>query len=123
MGIHLGDVLVEGDDLVGDGVNIAARLEQTATPGGVCISRAAYENVQGRLEARLIDLGEMALKNIARPSTSTPSAPARAGRTTSRRRPLRRGARLRDYRWSCFPSPISAAARSRNISSTGSPIA
>jgi class 3 adenylate cyclase len=67
MGIHLGDVLVEGDDLVGDGVNIAARLEQTATPGKVCISRAAYENVQGRLEARLIDLGEMALKNIARP--------------------------------------------------------
>ena len=67
MGVHLGDVLVEGDDLVGDGVNIAARLEQIAAPGGVCISRTAYENVRGRLEARLTDLGEMALKNIARP--------------------------------------------------------
>ncbi len=65
MGIHLGDVLVEGDDLVGDGVNIAARLEQIAAPGGLCISRTAYENVQGRLEARMTDLGEKALKNIA----------------------------------------------------------
>ena len=67
MGIHLGDVLVEGDDLVGDGVNIAARLEGIAAPGGVFISRAAYENVVGRLEARLTDLGVKALKNIARP--------------------------------------------------------
>ncbi len=67
MGIHLGDILVEGEDLVGDGVNIAARLEQIADPGGVCISQTAYENVRGRLEARLIDLGEKALKNIARP--------------------------------------------------------
>ena len=67
MGIHLGDVLVEGDDLVGDGVNIAARLEQIAAPGGVCISQAAYDNVKGRLEARLTDLGDQALKNIDRP--------------------------------------------------------
>ena len=67
MGIHLGDVLVEEDDLVGDGVNIAARLEQIAAPGGVCISQAAYDNVKGRLEARLTDLGERALKNIAGP--------------------------------------------------------
>jgi len=67
MGIHLGDVLVEGDDLVDDGVNIAAQLEQVAAPGGVFISRAAYENVLGRLEARLTDLGVKALKNIARP--------------------------------------------------------
>jgi TolB-like protein/Flp pilus assembly protein TadD len=67
MGIHLGDVLVEGDDLIGDGVNIAARLEGIASPGGVYISAAAYENVQGRLDARLTDLGEKTLKNIARP--------------------------------------------------------
>ncbi len=67
MGIHLGDVLVEEDDLVGDGVNIAARLEGIAAPGGVFISRTAYENVVGRLEARLTDLGEKALRNIARP--------------------------------------------------------
>ena len=67
MGINLGDVLVEGDDLVGDGVNIAARLEGIAPPGGVCISGSAFENVQGRLDARLTDLGEKALKNISRP--------------------------------------------------------
>jgi class 3 adenylate cyclase len=67
MGIHLGDVLVDRDDLVGDGVNIAARLQQIAAPGGVRISRAAYENVVGRLEARLTDLGKQALRNIARP--------------------------------------------------------
>ena len=79
MGIHLGDVLVEGDDLVGDGVNIAARLEQIAAPGGVFISRAAYENVLGRLEARLTDLGVKALKNIARPVHVYAVAPGPGG--------------------------------------------
>jgi TolB-like protein/class 3 adenylate cyclase len=67
MGIHLGDILVEGDDLIGDGVNIAARLEAIAPPGGVCMSSAAYENVRGRLDVALTDLGEKTLKNIARP--------------------------------------------------------
>jgi TolB-like protein/class 3 adenylate cyclase len=67
MGVHLGDVLIEGDDLIGDGVNIAARIEGIATPGGVCISESAYENVRGRVDARFSDLGETALKNIARP--------------------------------------------------------
>ena len=66
IGIHLGDVLIEGDDLVGDGVNIAARLEGIAAPGGICISGWAYENVVGRLSARFDDLGEIPLKNIAR---------------------------------------------------------
>ena len=67
MGIHLGDVLVEGDDLIGDGVNIAARLEAIAPPGGVCMSGTAHENVRGRLDVALTDLGEKTLKNIARP--------------------------------------------------------
>ena len=67
MGIHLGDVLVEGDDLIGDGVNIAARLEAIAPPGGVCMSGTAHENVRGRLDVALTDLGERTLKNIARP--------------------------------------------------------
>ena len=66
IGIHLGDVLIEGDDLVGDGVNIAAQLEGIAAPGGICISGWAYENVVGRLSARFDDLGEIPLKNIAR---------------------------------------------------------
>ncbi len=58
IGVHLGDVLVEGEDILGDGVNIAARLEGVAEPGGVCISGAAYEHVRGRIEAEFIDLGE-----------------------------------------------------------------
>ena len=79
MGIHLGDVLVEGEDLVGDGVNIAARLEQIAAPGGVCISRTVYENVKGRIEARLTDLGEKSLKNIAQPVRAYAVDPAPGG--------------------------------------------
>jgi TolB-like protein/class 3 adenylate cyclase len=66
IGVHLGDVLVEGEDILGDGVNIASRLEGIAEPGGVCISGAAYEHVRGRIEADFIDLGEKALKNIGR---------------------------------------------------------
>ncbi len=67
IGVHLGDVLVEGEDILGDGVNIASRLESVAEPGGVSISSAAHEHVRGRIDAEFIDLGEKALKNIARP--------------------------------------------------------
>src|SRR5439155_21777489 len=67
IGIHLGDVLVEGDDILGDGVNIAARLEGIAEPGGICISEDAFRQVRGRIEAEFADIGEQSLKNIARP--------------------------------------------------------
>src|SRR5499427_231313 len=67
IGIHLGDVLVEGDDILGDGVNIAARLEGIAEPGGICISEDAFRQVRGKIEAGFADLGEQSLKNIARP--------------------------------------------------------
>ena len=56
MGVNLGDVLVEGEDILGDGVNIAARLESIAEPGGICISRSAYDQVRGRIEANFTDL-------------------------------------------------------------------
>ena len=68
IGVHLGDVLVEGEDILGDGVNIASRLEGVAEPGGVSISGAAHEHVRGRVEAKFFDLGEKTLKNIARPT-------------------------------------------------------
>src|SRR6202030_3019329 len=58
---------IEGDDILGDGVNIAARLEGIAEPGGICISSSAYEQVRGRVAVDFADLGEQALKNIARP--------------------------------------------------------
>jgi TolB-like protein/class 3 adenylate cyclase len=67
IGIHLGDVLVEGDDILGDGVNIAARLEGIAEPGGICISDDAFRQVRGKIEVEFADIGEQSLKNIARP--------------------------------------------------------
>ncbi len=67
IGVHLGDVLVEGADLFGDGVNVAARLEGLAEPGGVVLSAPVVDAVRGRVPQALEDLGEQALKNIARP--------------------------------------------------------
>src|SRR5271154_1081745 len=67
IGVHLGDVLVEGEAILGDGVHIASRIESVAEPGGVSVSGAAHEHVRGRIDAEFIDLGEKALKNIARP--------------------------------------------------------
>lgn len=64
IGINLGDVIVDGDDIYGDGVNVAARLEALATPGGVCLSEQVYQNTHGRLPYRFTDLGHHALKNI-----------------------------------------------------------
>jgi TolB-like protein/class 3 adenylate cyclase len=66
VGIHLGDVVEEADgDLMGDGVNIAARLEGVATPGAICLSEDAYRQIKGRLDIAVIDLGPTQLKNIA----------------------------------------------------------
>jgi adenylate cyclase len=67
VGINLGDIVVEGDDILGDGVNIAARLEAIAAPGGICLSRAAVDQVEGKIAAVFTDLGDRQLKNIARP--------------------------------------------------------
>jgi TolB-like protein/class 3 adenylate cyclase len=67
MGLHLGDLIVDGDDLYGDGVNVAARLEGEAPAGCIVISRTVHEAVTGRLKATFDDLGKLALKNIERP--------------------------------------------------------
>jgi class 3 adenylate cyclase/pimeloyl-ACP methyl ester carboxylesterase len=66
IGINVGDIIIDGDDIFGDGVNIAARLEALCEPGGVCISRAANEQVRDKLSLSFADLGEQAVKNIAR---------------------------------------------------------
>lgn len=66
-GLHLGDVIVESEDLYGDGVNIAARLEGEAQPGGIIASRSLYEATSGRVEATFDSLGDLTLKNIERP--------------------------------------------------------
>jgi TolB-like protein/class 3 adenylate cyclase len=67
IGINLGDIVVEGDDILGDSVNIAARLEAIAAPGGICLSLAAFDQVEGKVAAAFTDLGNRQLKNIARP--------------------------------------------------------
>jgi adenylate cyclase len=67
IGINLGDILIEGDDILGDGVNIAARLEGIAEPGGICISSTAHDHVRGKVQVEFADVGEQKLKNIDRP--------------------------------------------------------
>lgn len=66
IGVNVGDIIIDGDDIFGDGVNIAARLEALCEPGGVCISRAANEQIRDKLSLSFADLGEQAVKNIAR---------------------------------------------------------
>jgi adenylate cyclase len=67
IGINVGDIVIEGDDILGDGVNLAARIEGIAEPGGICISEDTWRQVQGKVAANFVDAGEHTLKNIARP--------------------------------------------------------
>ena len=67
IGVNIGDVLIEDDDIYGDGVNVAARLEGLAEPGGVCVSGAVYDQVKDKFEAGFEDLGPQKIKNIAEP--------------------------------------------------------
>jgi adenylate cyclase len=80
IGINLGDVIADGDDIFGDGVNVAARLEALAEPGGICISRTVRDQIRDKLAYQFEDLGEQNVKNIARPVRAyklrpEPSAP------------------------------------------------
>ena len=122
IGIHLGDVVEESDgDLMGDGVNIAARLEGIAKPGAICLSEDAYRQVKGRLDLAVSDLGPTQLKNIAEPIRVYSLEVGRQRRRSPRRprrpknppaAPLDRRPALRQYR---------RRSRSRSISSTASP--
>src|SRR5215472_7151804 len=67
IGIHQGDVVVEDGDIFGDGVNVASRLETLAEPGGICVSARVQEDAAGKLDLAFEDMGDQALKNIARP--------------------------------------------------------
>jgi len=87
IGINVGDIVVEDGDIFGDGVNVAARLEGLAEPGGICVSARVQEDAAGRLDLAFEDIGEQALKNIARPvrayrvvaAAGSPSTPASPG--------------------------------------------
>jgi adenylate cyclase len=102
IGVNLGDIIIDGDDIHGDGVNIAARLEAMADPGGICISHAVLTQTRGKLDFPVEDLGDQALKNIAQPihvfrvgapatraQSPHPNPPPRAGEGVDRAHPLR----------------------------------
>jgi class 3 adenylate cyclase len=95
IGVNLGDVMEKGDDLLGDGVNIASRLESIAEPGGICVSSSIYDQISGKLDLGFVNIGTQSLKNIQRPiqvyrvergglraPTPAPSAPKPAPRRT-----------------------------------------
>src|SRR5580704_14729088 len=67
IGINLGDVLVRGNDLLGDGVNVAARLEGIAEPGGICVSGTVWDHINDKISIGYVDIGEQSVKNIPRP--------------------------------------------------------
>ena len=102
IGVNLGDVIIDGDDIYGDGVNIAARLEALAEPGGLCISRVVRDQIRDKLPYPFEDMGEQSVKNIARPvrtygmsaaaAATTPLVPARAQPGPARRSMLPRRA-------------------------------
>ena len=82
IGVNLGDIIIEADDIFGDGVNIAARMQEIADPGGVCISGKVYEEVRNRLDLAFESRGQQSVKNIAEPIAvfSVPIAESRAPR-------------------------------------------
>jgi adenylate cyclase len=96
IGINVGDIVVEDGDIFGDGVNVAARLEALAEPGGICVSARVQEDAAGRLDLAFDDMGEQALKNIARavrvyrirPTSPHPNPPPQAREGVTRAAPL-----------------------------------
>ena len=122
IGIHLGDVVEESDgDLMGDGVNIAARLEGVSKPGTICLSEDAYRQVKGRLDLAVTDLGPTQLKNIAEPVRAySLQVGVPAVRRSSRRPRRANNLAPRASRWWFCRSRILEATLSTSISSTGS---
>jgi adenylate cyclase len=107
IGIHLGDVMVEGDDVYGDGVNIAARLQELAGPGGILISGPVYDQVHNKLSIGFDFLGQQHLKNVANPVTGYRILQGDAvvrpfGSPGTRREPTKRPTRARDAPASVF---------------------
>jgi TolB-like protein/Tfp pilus assembly protein PilF len=88
VGINVGDVVVEGEDLLGDSVNVAARLEGIAEPGGICISESAYQQVRDKVDVRFQDAGEQQLKNIPRPVRAYQVRPSGAAASSRPAPPL-----------------------------------
>jgi adenylate cyclase len=110
IGVNLGDVIVEKHDIFGDGVNVAARLEALAKPGGICISRMVRDQIRDKLPYQFEDMGEQGVKNIPRPVrvyALPPEAVAALPAPSVRAAPLISSEQWRRVcRSSCFRSPI-----------------
>jgi adenylate cyclase len=109
MGINLGDIIKDGRDIYGDGVNVAARLEALAEPGGICVSRVVRDQVRDKLAFSFEDMGEQQVKNIARPIRVHRIYLAKSLIAPRRQRASRRKTR----RWRCPTSPQSQCYHSR----------
>ena len=105
IGINVGDIVVEDGDIFGDGVNVAARLEALAEPGGICVSARVQEDAAGKLDLAFEDIGEQQLKNIARPVRAYRVVASDAGPATppAQYRPCRSPTSRRSR---CCRSPI-----------------
>ena len=97
IGINLGDVIIDGDDIYGDGVNIAARLEALAEPGGICVSRAVRDQIRDKLPYPFEDMGEQSVKNIARPVRADAMSAAAVASTPLVALPAQPGPARRGY--------------------------
>ena len=110
LGVHMGDVMADEDEVFGDDVNIAVRLETVAVPGGVAVSAKACDEASKHLSATFVDAGSHRFKNIAEPVNVWTWTARRFRASTTRdpgaRRTCRRNIEPRS--WACFPSPISA---------------
>ena len=123
VGIHLGDVVEESDgDLMGDGVNIAARLEGVAKPGAICLSEDAYRQVKGRLDLAVTDLGQISTQEHRRADPGLLAAGRRPGSGKSPRRGQDRSRQRSAPRWRRSPlasSRCSSCSRAEHGGSTG----
>jgi adenylate cyclase len=99
IGINLGDVLVQGEDLLGDGVNVAARLQGAAEPGGVCVSGTVYDQIRNKLSLSFVSLGEKTFKNIPQPVRTFSITEAEGHGTLPAPRTAGRGAASRGVKW------------------------
>ena len=142
IGVNLGDVIIDDDDIYGDGVNIAARLEALAEPGGICISRAVRNQIRDKLPYAFEDMGEQIVKNIARPvrayamsGAAVASTPLRAAQAQPHRPSLGSGLRrapmlalmlaliaLGSAVWWNWPLRLPTATSVRNLAAAVSPV-
>src|SRR5215472_252220 len=118
IGVNLGDIIADGRDIYGDGVNIAARLEALAEPGGICISRVVRDQIRDKLLYPFEDMGEQTVKNIARPVRERNRYTLACAVLVSRRNDLSRPPQAC---WKCISNP--AGRPERRAASAGSSVA